>query len=491
MTLDKDQINNKIRSLCTVLMNDGVSNRDYLEQITYLIFLKMAHERTQAPYDQPSDIPSDYTRDTLISKDGDALEIHYRHILENLAKEEWILWLIFRKSQNKISNPAMLKRVINEIDKIQWNILGVDVKGEIYEWLLSKVAEDTKSGAGQYFTPRSLISTIVQVMNPTIDTTVNDPCCGTWGFLLEAHEHILQHGGLDTDQLKKLKNNLITWQELVQDTARLAVMNMYLHGIGSKESPIEVGDSLAKEPSKKYHIVLTNPPFGKSSSHTFTSVTGEEEKEDFEINRTDFRTTTKNKQLNFVQHIYSLLEIHGKAAVVLPDNVLFEWWSGEVVRKKLLAQTNLHTILRLPTGIFYANGVKANVLFFDKKPASEQIRTKKVWIYDMRTNKKFSLKQSPLKVSDLQEFIDCYHTANINERTETRSEQNQDGRRRVFDYEDIIKRDKTNLDIFWLKDDALTASENLPEPWIIALQIMEELENALEQFGLIEKDLSK
>lgn len=491
MTLDKDQINSKIRSLCTVLMNDGVSNRDYLEQITYLIFLKMAYERTQAPFNQTSDIPQWYTWDILVAKDGEDLEKQYRNTLETLAKEWGMLWLIFRKSQNKISNPAMLKRIINEIDKIQRNVLGVDVKWEIYEWLLSKVAEDTKSWAWQYFTPRSLISAIVQVMNPTIDITVNDPCCGTGWFLLEAHEHILHQWWLDTDQLKVLKNNLISWQELVQDTARLAVMNMYLHGIGSKESPIAVGDSLAKDPGQRYDIILTNPPFGKTSSHTFTTTTGEEETEDFQINRDDFWTTTPNKQLNFIQHIHTILSTRGRAAVVLPDNVLFEWWKGEIVRKKLLDQTNLHTILRLPTWIFYAKGVKANVLFFDKKPASEQIQTKKVWIYDMRTNKKFSLKQSPLRVSDLEEFIACFNSDNINQRTETRSEQNPEWRRRVFDYEDIIKRDKTNLDIFWLKDNSLIESENLPEPWIIASQIMEELENALEQFSLIEKDLNK
>ncbi len=472
-------------------MNQWVSNRDYLEQITYLIFLKMAYERTQPPYNQTSDIPAWLDWKSLVDKDGDELAVHYRHILEKLAKEDGMLGLIFRKSQNKISNPALLKRVVWEIDKIQWNVLNVDVKGEIYEWLLSKVAEDTKSGAGQYFTPRELIEAIVEVMNPTIKTTINDPCCGTWWFLLSAHEYILKHGWLNTDELKKLKDWLITGQELVQDTARLAVMNMYLHGIWTKESPIAVGDSLAKEPTKKYSIVLTNPPFGKTSSHTFTTTTWEEEKDDFEINRTDFWTTTKNKQLNFIQHIYSLLEIHGKAAVVLPDNVLFEWWSGEVVRKKLLAQTNLHTILRLPTGIFYANGVKANVLFFDKKPASEQIQTKEVWFYDLRTNKKFSLKQNPLKHADLEEFITCYQADNIHTRKETWSDENPEWRRRKYSYDDIVKRDKTNLDIFWLKDDALTESENLPEPWIIATQIMEELENAIEQFRLIEGDLNK
>lgn len=491
MTLDKDQIVSKIWNLCSVLRDDGVSYSDYLEQITYLIFLKMAHERTKAPYNQPSIIPAQRAREGLVDKDGDKLEEQYRHSLENLAKTTGILGMIFRKSQNKISNPAMLKRVVNEIDKIEWNILGVDVKGEIYEGLLSKVAEDTKSGAGQYFTPRVLINTMIEVLKPNVETTIHDPCAGTWGFLLSAHDYILHHGNLDKDQQKILKTKLLSWAELVQSTARLAVMNMFLHGIWENESPITVCDSLLSDPGKRYKMVATNPPFGKKSSVAFTNEAGNEEKDDTEILREDFRTITKNKQLNFLQHIHTILEIWGKAAVVLPDNVLFEWWSGEVVRKKLLQQCNLHTILRLPTGIFYANGVKANVIFFEKRWASEQIQTKDIWFYDLRTNMKFSLKQNQMKKEHLKEFIECYNPDNINKRTEMRSETNPEWRWRKYSYDEVIKRDKTSLDIFWLKDQSLEDSENLPEPGVIALQIVDDLENALEQFNLIQKDLEK
>jgi type I restriction enzyme M protein len=336
-----------------------------------------------------------------------------------------------------------------------------------------------------------LINTMIEVLKPNIETTIHDPCSGTWWFLLSAHDYILHHGNLDKDQQKILKTKLISWSELVQSTARLAVMNMFLHGIGENESPITVCDSLLSDPWKRYKMVATNPPFGKKSSVAFTNEAWDEEKDDTEILREDFWTITKNKQLNFLQHIHTILEIWGKAWVVLPDNVLFEWWSGEVVRKKLLQQCNLHTILRLPTGIFYANGVKANVIFFDKKWASEQTHTKDIWFYDLRTNMKFSLKQSPLKVADLKEFIECYNSDNINKRTETRSESNPEWRRKKYTYDEVIKRDKTNLDIFWLKDKSLEDSENLPEPWIIAQQIVDDLENALEQFNLIEKDLGK
>lgn len=490
MALDKDQIVSKIWNLCGVLRDDGVSYQDYLEQITYLIFLKMAYEKTLPPYNQISPIPKEYDWKSLIWKDGDALEVHYRHVLETLAKEKGILGMIFRKAMNRISNPALLKRVVNEIDKIEWNILGVDVKGEIYEGLLWKVAEDVKSWAGQYFTPRVLIDAMVRVMRPDIDSTIHDPCSGTGGFLLSAHDYILKHGELDRDELKKLKTELLSGNELVTETARLCVMNMFLHGIGENESLISVGDSLIGDPGKRYKMVLTNPPFGKKSSIKFTDTEGEEWKDDLEIVRQDFWTTTKNKQLNFLQHINTVLEINGRAAVVLPDNVLFEGGAGEIVREKLLKQTELHTILRLPTGIFYANGVKANVLFFDKRPASENPWTKEVWIYDLRTNLHYSLKQNPLRINDLEDFIACFNSANRHDRKETWTPENPEGRWRKFLYEDVIKRDKKNLDIFWIKDKSLEESENLPSPEIIAAEIVEDLEEALEQFRLIEKDLN-
>ncbi|MDD2516504.1 MAG: class I SAM-dependent DNA methyltransferase, partial [Candidatus Gracilibacteria bacterium] len=285
MTLDKDQIASKIWNICTILWHDGVSSSDYLEQITFLIFLKMAYEKTKPPYNQDSQIPVEFNWASLEKLDGAELEVHYRDLLDSLSKYDGILGIIFRKAQNKISDPAKLKRVINEIGKIEWNILGVDVKGEIYESLLGKVAEDTKSGAGQYFTPRTLIKAMVEVMNPSIETTIHDPCCGTGGFLLEAHEYILSKGNLDKDEQKKLKKDVLSGQELVVSTARLAVMNMFLHGIGETESPIIVGDSLIKDPGHRFDIILTNPPFGKKSTDKFTTEEGEIGKNDNTIER--------------------------------------------------------------------------------------------------------------------------------------------------------------------------------------------------------------
>lgn len=490
MTLDKDQIVNKIRSLCHVLRHDWVSVWDYLEQLTFLIFLKMAFEKTKAPFNKEDMVPSWYWWQDIISLDGDELEIQYRATLQHLAKQSWMLWMIFRKSQNKINEPASLKRVINEIDKIDWNILGVDVKWEIYEWLLWKVAEDTKSWAWQYFTPRPLIDAIVEVMQPNISTSVFDPAAGTWWFLLSAHEYILKHNQLDRDQQKALKTTLITGNELVPWTARLAVMNMFLHGIWESESPISVGDSLISAWSKRYSMVLTNPPFGNKSSHKIIDTEWKVSTESNDILRDDFWTTTSNKQLNFVQHIHTILETDGTAAIILPDNVLFEWGSWEVIRKKLLAQTNLHTILRLPTWLFYAQGVKANVLFLQKKRWWEDHHTKEVWFYDLRTNMKFTLKKNPLQVKDLEEFIECYKPWKLSKREETWSEENPEGRWKKYSYDDIIKRDKTSLDIFWLKDQSLLDTENLDDPDVIASEIMEQLEFAIEQFRLVESDIA-
>lgn len=489
MTLDKDQISSKIWGLAGILMDDWVSTADYLEQLTFLLFLKMAYEKTKPPYNEKSKIPEEYSWEKLEKLDWVELETQYRHTLEWLAKQDWMLGLIYRKSQNKISNPAKLKRIIEEINKINWNILWVDVKWEIYESLLAKVGEDTKSGAGQYFTPRSIIQAMVEVLQPNINAKVFDPCAWTWGFLLEAHDYILKHWNLDRDEQKKLKNNLIFWNELVASTARLAVMNMFLHGIWETESPITVWDSLIKPTSEKYEIILTNPPFWKKSSDTFLTDDWKIAKNDNTIVREDFWTTTSNKQLNFVQHIYSSLKINWRAWVVLPDNVLFEWWAWEIIRKKLLENCNLHTVLRLPTGIFYANWVKANILFFEKKQASENPWTKEVWFYDLRTNNHFSLKQNPLTFNHLKDFIICYNPQNIFDRKETYSETNPEWRWRKFTYEEIIKRDKTSLDIFWIKDKSLEEAENLADPEIIAEEIIWDLENALEMFSEIEGDL--
>ncbi len=396
---------------------------------------------------------------------------------------------IFKKARPDIQNPATLKRLIVDlIGSESWMSLEADVKGDIYEGLLSKSAAESPKGAGQYFTPRELIKAIVDVMQPAPDDTVCDPACGTGGFLMQAIDYVNRHHGaeLDPDQKKHLRNSFVNGCELVPGTARLAIMNLYLHGVQSKDCPIRSGvDSLASMPSQRFSMVLTNPPFGKKSSISVVNEEGDLEKEDQAYERTDFWTTTKNKQLNFVQHIKSLLKIHGRAAVVVPDNVLFEGGAGETIRRNLLQQFDVHTLLRLPTGIFYAQGVKANVLFFDAKPAQEAPWTKELWVYDLRTNMHFTLKTNPLKRANLDEFVRCFSAANRHKRKATWDEAHSDGRWRCFSYDELVKRDRTNLDIFWLKDESLEDADNLPEPAVLAQEIADDLTAALEQFSAV------
>ncbi|MEW6560474.1 MAG: class I SAM-dependent DNA methyltransferase [Pseudomonadota bacterium] len=478
----------KLWNYCNVLRDDGMSYGDYVEQLTYLLFLKMADERTRAPYHQTSPVPEPYGWASLLRKDGDALFDHYRHTLEALGRERGLLGLIFAKSQNKFQDPAKLRRlVVDLIDREQWVSMSADVKGDAYEGLLEKNAQDTKSGAGQYFTPRPLIQAIVEVMAPKPGETVCDPACGTGGFLLAAHDHVVQHNPhLTKDQRKKLKEETFKGWELVQATARLCAMNLLLHGIGSQDfEPIVVGDSLAADPGDRFDVILTNPPFGKKSSTTIVGEEGKVSKERDIVERGDFWTTTSNKQLNFVQHVKTLLRQNGRAAVVVPDNVLFEGGAGETIRRKLLHECDVHTLLRLPTGLFYAQGVKANVLFFDKKPASETPWTKTLWVYDLRTNRHFTLKTNPLQREDLDEFVRCFNSANRHARTATWSPAAPEGRWRAYDYEELINRDKASLDIFWLKDESLSDSDNLPAPEVIAAEIVDDLEAALEQFRLM------
>ena len=474
----------KLWNYCNVLRDDGLSYGDYVEQLTFLLFLKMADEQTRPPFNKPSTIPQDYAWPSLLAKDGDELDIHYRHLLQELGKEKGMLGVIFRKAQNKIQDPAKLRRLIADlIDKEEWTSLEADVKGDAYEGLLEKNAADVKGGAGQYFTPRALIRAIVDVMRPAPGHTIHDPACGTGGFLLVAHDYVSQQYALDRDQKKHLKLKALAGNELVDSVARLCVMNLYLHGIGGDDCPIQGGaDSLAEKSSIAYEMVLSNPPFGKKSSITIMNEEGEESKEALTYVRDDFWASTSNKQLNFLQHVKSCLKIHGRAAIVVPDNVLFEGGAGEKVRRELLKQCDVHTLLRLPTGIFYAQGVKANVLFFDRKPASETPWTKTLWIYDFRTNEHFTLKTNPLKRADLDDFVACYNPENRHERKESE-------RFKCFTYEDLLKRDKVSMDIFWLKDDSLEDSANLPAPVVIAAEIAEDLQAALDQFAQIAADL--
>jgi type I restriction enzyme M protein len=473
----------KLWSYCNVLRDDGVGTIEYTEQLTYLLFLKMAHERETRQLQPEQIVPENCSWQRLLDADGDDLEVTYRRILETLGKEPGTLGVIFRKAQNRIQDPAKLKRLIVDlIEKENWSATGTDIKGDAYEELLSKGAEDIKSGAGQYFTPRSLIQAMVDCVQPTIRDSVVDPAAGTAGFLLAAHDFASTDAEkLTPTQREHLRDTFVHGTELVDGTARLAAMNLLLHGIGTPrgESLIEVKDSLIADPGTRYSVVLSNPPFGRKSSLTMVGADGREAREDREIERQDFVVTTSNKQLNFLQHIATILGINGRAAVVLPDNVLFEGGAGETLRRRLLRDFDLHTMLRLPTGIFYAQGVKANVLFFDKKPAGEQPWTERLWVYDLRMNQHFTLKQDPLRRHHLDEFVDCYGPG------KARSERVVSERFRFFTHDELMARDKANLDITWLRDESLEDLENLPAPEIIAREIVEDLTAALVEFEAV------
>lgn len=483
----------KVWGMCNPLRDDGVSYGDYLEQLTYLIFLKMSDEYSKPPYKKETGIPAGYTWVNMNTLKGAELEEQYKATLEKLGEQGGILGKIFKGSTNKISNAAILYRIVQMIDNEKWVSMSSDVKGEIYEGLLQKNAEDVKSGAGQYFTPRPLIRAMVKCLRPVPMKTIADPCCGSGGFFLAAQDYIADpdNYALDREQKEFLKNGTFYGNELVNNTFKLCLMNLYLHNIGDiyGNVPVTLGDALLTDTGTRVDYVLTNPPFGKKSSITFTNEEGEQEDENLVYNRQDFWTTSSNKQLNFVQHINTILKATGKAAVVVPDNVLFEGGAGEVVRKKLLQTTDFHTILRLPTGIFYKPGVKANVIFFDKRPASPERHTKTIWVYDFRTNIHFTLKQNPMIDRDLEDFISCYNPQNRYERVETWSEDNPEGRWRKFSAEDILTRDKTSLDIFWIKDKSLADLDNLPSPDILADEIIENLQSALENFQELKERL--
>jgi type I restriction enzyme M protein len=484
----------KVWNFCTTLRDDGMGFSDYLEQLTYLIFLKMADEYTKPPYSRNVGVPALYAWPSLKSKKGTDLDAHYVNLLLELSQKKGMLGQIFAKAQNKIQDPAKLHHLITLVDETEWVTLGPDTKGAIYEGLLEKNAEDTKSGAGQYFTPRALIKVMVECISPEPEKTIADPACGTGGFFLAAHEFILTYHTLNKSQLEILKRQTFSGNEIVANTRRLCLMNMFLHDIGEMdgESSISPQDVLIEAGTKTYDYVLANPPFGKKSSMNFTNQENECETKDLTYNRQDFWATTSNKQLNFVQHIRTMLKTTGCAAVVVPDNVLFEGGAGEIIRRKLLEKTNLHTILRLPTGIFYAQGVKANVIFFDNKAESSTPVTKEIWYYDYRTNVHHTLKKKTMRVDDLSDFITCYkldnresHNAAWNAKT------NPEGRWRKFNYNDLIARDKTNLDIFWLKDKDINNPDTLPDPQALAVEIVENLESGLEHFKEILLNLKK
>ena len=423
----------KVWTLATTLAGQGIGFTDYITQLTYLLFLKMDAENCET-FGDDSAIPEGYRWGDLISLDGLDLISQYEQTLKRLSEEDNLIGTIFVKAQNKIDKPVYLKKVITMIDEEQWLVMDGDVKGAIYESILEKNGQDKKSGAGQYFTPRALIQAMVDVAAPKIGETVCDPACGTGGFLLAAYDY-MKDQSQDKEKRDFLRNKSLHGYDNTALVVTLASMNLYLHGIGTDRSPILCQDSLEKTPDTLVDVILANPPFGTRPAGSV------------EIDRPDFYVETKNNQLNFLQHMMVMLKNNGRAAVVLPDNVLFEGGAGEVIRKELLKNFNLHTILRLPTGIFYAQGVKANVLFFEKGTS-----TKEIWYYDYRTGVKHTLANNKLERHHLDDFVACYKADNIAAREETyNAETNPSGRWRKYPVEEIASRDKTSLDITWIK----------------------------------------
>ncbi|WP_428330318.1 N-6 DNA methylase [Mucilaginibacter sp.] len=472
----------KIWSFCDTLRDDGLGYNDYLEQLTYLLFLKMSDENTNK-----YNLPEICDWQSLLEIKGGVLLDQYERILKTLAEAGGMLEKIFASAQNKINDSVKLKRLINLIDEENWTSTGTDIKGEIYESLLQKNAEN--SGAGQYFTPRSVIKAMVECIQPKLGETIADPSCGTGGFFLGALEYLEKKPKTTESEAKFLKFDTFHGWEIEKATARLCLMNLFLHGIGDlKKTPdIHVTDSLKVIPNEKAKIVLANPPFGKSSSDIPTTDPKLAEKDGYFL-REDFWISTGNKQLAFLQHIVSMLANDGRAAVVLPDNVLFEGGTGEVIRRKLLSETNLHTILRLPTGIFYAQGVKANVLFFNKEKKVKDSTTKAVWFYDYRTNVHHTPKKNPLNADNLKSFIELYHSRNVKD-PRNWSENNPESRWRKFTIDEILIRDKANLDISWLKDTNFIDFDNLPESDDLINDIIEDIESALSNFKTIRENL--
>jgi type I restriction enzyme M protein len=439
----------------------------------------MAHEYTEPPYSRKTQVPFGLDWPALRRHTGAPLEAQYLSTLHELGNQGGMLGAIFFKAQNKIQDPAKLSRLVQMIDAEQWVGMGADTKGDLYEGLLQKNAEDTKSGAGQYFTPRALIQAMVECMRPEPMKTVADPACGTGGFFLGVHAWLTREGAptLNKKQAAFLSHGTFHGNEIVPATRRLCLMNLFLHGVGSMEAEptVERADALLTEPKQTFDYVLANPPFGKKSSMTFTNAEGEDDRDALTYERQDFWTTTANKQLNFLQHIVAMLGSRGKAAVVLPDNVLFEGGAGEKIRRKWLETCDVHTILRLPTGIFYAQGVKANVVFFDARPKDGTVQTKGVWFYDLRTNKHFTLKTRTLGIDDLRDFITCFNADNRHQRQPSE-------RFRFFGADELLARDKASLDVFWLKDESLDNLADLPPPALLQQEIIDHLEAALAAF---------
>ena len=447
--MNNQEIVAKLWGLCNVLRDDGITYHQYVTELTYILFLKMCKET-----DSEEVIPEEYRWDKLVGKQGIELKKFYKELLEKLGESTGRVREIYQGAQTNIDEPKNLEKIIVTIDQFDWYTAKEEGLGNLYEGLLEKNANEKKSGAGQYFTPRVLINIMTRLIAPQAGEHCNDPACGTFGFMIAADRYVKEHTDnlfdLSVDEQEFQRTQAFSGCELVHDTHRLALMNAMLHDISG---PIYLGDTLSNygKQMKGYDVVLTNPPFG-------TKRGGER------ATRDDFTYPTSNKQLNFLQHIYRSLKTTGtaRAAVVLPDNVLFADGDGEKIRRDLMEKCNLHTILRLPTGIFYAQGVKTNVLFFTRGK-TDSGNTKETWIYDLRSDMPSFGKTNPLKEEHFEEFVKCYADGDISSRTETYSEENPNGRWRKFTYEEILARDKTSLDITWIKTESTADDYTLAE----------------------------
>ena len=437
----------KVWDIANVLAAAGVGFTDYITQLTYILFLKMDAEKEELGLG--SSIPEGYKWKDIAELNGDDLIDKYEDVLKELSKDDGLIGTIFTKASNKINSPVHLAKVLQMVGNENWYMMEGDFKGAIYESILEKNGQDKKSGAGQYFTPRSLIKAMVEVTDPKITETVADPACGTGGFLLAAYEHMKPQSREIANQ-NFLKNNALFGADNTALVVTLASMNLYLHDIGTEKSPIICQDSLLDTSEKMFDVILANPPFGTRPQGSVA----------VDSARPEFIKTSDN-QVNFLQHIMSIVKTGGRVAVVLPDNVLTDGNATAKVREKLLTDFNLHTILRLPTGIFYAGGVKTNVLFFEKGS-----KTKDIWVYDYRTGVKHTMATKPMTRADLDDFVNCYCSGHLEDRKETYSEKNPNGRWRKYSEEEIYSRDQLKLDFKWMdlteKDDR-TIGELLDE----------------------------
>ncbi len=485
------QLLSTVWNFCYVLRDDGVSCVDYIEQLTLLVFMKIMDENSKHAQNRKKNLPKDLAWQSLVTKQGEALHKHYNKVLTQLGALPGMVGQIFEKTQNKIQDPNKLEKLIQLINRETWSTLGSDLNGNLYEHLIERMAKDTRKGAGQYFTPRPLVKVIVECIRPLPNKTIHDPACGTGGFLLGAYDFLNKHH-FSKQRNKGSLLNIFSGNEIVSSTRRLCLMNLLLQGIGSvyqKKVYIKAQDALLGS-LKQYDYVFANPPFGKTSSIKITNKKGNLCRERV-TRRSEFLVTTSNKVLNFLQHIKTILKPTGSAAVIVPDNVLFEGGAAEIVRMQLLKTTNLHTILRLPTGIFSAESVKTHVLFFDNKPQAKTPWTQSIWFYDYRTNIQHSFRKNPLQSDCLAEFISCYHAKNRSQCKAAWSVQNPFGRWKKIDYVEIMARDKCNLDVFWLKDNTRIDPDTLPHPTKIVGEVVDELTLTLKKFSIIQKTLMK